>query len=209
MPGTVSREIPLSHLAGGPEARLTGVSARTFWRWAKLAQDLVARALVRGQPGAWLGSGDRAQWLSAGTAPEHRSTLGGHRPSPEEDPDLWGQTQGCPALAWLVTGCSHPGSPASLSLVSLVWEGTGWVLSEGDLLVVAFRGHCVLSGSGGCFHRGSSRVPHREGRWEGPRLHFWGGDGLLLRGWRGRDPSPNLDHEGLGWSEAWSEDLVL
>lgn len=187
MPGTVSREIPLSHLAGGPEARLTGVSARTFWRWAKLAQDLVARALVRGQPGAWLGSGDRAQWLSAGTAPEHRSTLGGHRPSPEEDPDLWGQTQGCPALAWLVTGCSHPGSPASLSLVSLVWEGTGWVLSEGDLLVMAFGGHCVLSGSGGLFSQRLLPCPPQGGK--------VGGSQATFLGW-GRAPAPGLEGAG-------------
>lgn len=99
---------------GRLEAQLMGVPAGTFWRSTEPAWDLGARALVRGQPGAWLGSDDRAQWPSAGTAlgrdcPQSTgSALGGHGPPPEEGPDLQVQTQDCPALPWLVTWGSGP-----------------------------------------------------------------------------------------------------
>lgn len=61
VPSILSQESPPSPLVGWLEAQLMGVPAGTFWRSTEPAWDLVARALVRGHPGAWLGSDDRAQ----------------------------------------------------------------------------------------------------------------------------------------------------
>lgn len=77
--------VPLCRVAGGSAERR--VSTGTFWRSPEPSWDSVARAPVRAQPGA--GSGDRAQWSSAGT-------------------DLQGQTWGRLAGLWLLACCSGP-----------------------------------------------------------------------------------------------------